>query len=247
MTYFISMTKTIKQAVIMCAGKGTRLAPLTDEIPKVLIEINGKTLLEYKLEILNNLVEEVILVVGYKKEKVIERFKDNYKNLKITYCFQEKQIGTGNAIEITKDLILDKFLILNGDDIYSDEDIKKLCNEELAMLGKNINIEDSEKFGMIKLDENNNFIEIIEKPKTYVSNLANINCFLLDKTIFEKKLSPSIRGEYELTDYLNFLVEKNKKIKVITTQGKWLPINSFEELKYAKNTLKSIIYEKCAE
>jgi NDP-sugar pyrophosphorylase family protein len=105
------------QAVILAAGKGVRMLPLTKDRPKPLIEVAGKTLLERNLDQMIGLADEVILVVGYKKEMIMEKFGDNYKGMRIVYVVQEEQLGTGHALLQTEEKVKGKFLMLNGDDM----------------------------------------------------------------------------------------------------------------------------------
>ena len=226
----------MKQAIILCAGRGTRLAPLTDKIPKVLIEVNNKTLLEYKLENLQNIVEEVILIVGNKKEKIIEKIGNQYGNLKIKYCEQKEPLGSGHALLQAKDLIKDEFIVLSGDDFYSKKDLENFAKEKFAIIG--IEVEKPQTFGILEIDKENNLIKIEEKPQNPKSNLASIGVYAFNTSIFEKILEKSHRGEYEIIDYLNHLIEKGKKIKVLKTNS-WMPINNFEELEKAKKIIIS--------
>lgn len=225
----------MKQAVILCGGKGSRLAPLTDEIPKVLVEINGKSILEYKLEFLEDLVDEVILVVGYKKEKIIEKLGDSFGSLKISYRVQESPLGTGHAVLQAKDLLRDKFIVLNGDDYYSKEDLENLLSVDYGLMGNEV--PNPSDFGILEVDLDGVLLGIEEKPEEPKSNLASVGAYAFDVSIFEKELEKSFRGEYEIVDFLNYLIFKNAKIKVFSAK-KWIPINNFEELEIAKEKLR---------
>jgi NDP-sugar pyrophosphorylase family protein len=227
----------MKQVVILCGGRGIRLAPLTNNIPKVLVEINGKSLLEMKLDVLNDFVEEVILVVGYKGEKIVEKIGNSYKNLKIRYCWQKERLGTGHAIMQAEPLLKDEFLVLNGDDYYSKEDLIKLLDVKYGMFGHEVS--NPSAFGILEIDSEGNLVKIDEKPQFPKSNLANIGAFAVDTSIFQKKLEKSHRGEYEYIDYINYLVSRGEPVKVLKAKL-WLPINNFEELEIAKEKLKEI-------
>jgi len=225
----------MKQVVILCAGKGTRLAPLTDGIPKSLVDVNGKSILEHKLSLLDGLVGEVILVVGHLGEKIKEKIKDNYGGLKIKYVEQKEILGSGHAVLQTKELLKGEFIVLNGDDFYSKEDLKNLLNEKFAISG--FELEDPRNFGVLELDSEGNLVEVEEKPENPKSNLVNIGAYAFDVSIFEKELEKSPRGDYEIIDYLNYLVDKGEKIKVLKTIS-WLPVNNLKELEIAKKNLK---------
>ncbi len=231
--FFFNINMKKVQAIILCAGIGNRLKPLTDNIPKSLVEVNGKTLLEYKLEILNDLVDEVIIVIGYQGDKIKKKFGHKYNNLSIKYCEQKELLGTGHAILQAKNLInSDKFIVLNGDDIYERNDIKNLLKNDFAILS--IEVSNPHFFGVLKLYENLYLKEIIEKPKNPPSNLINVGCYVFNSSIFDFELKKSKRGEYEIIDYLTELVNIGKKIKVEKINGVWLPINDFNQLEIAK-------------
>jgi len=207
------------QAVILSAGKGKRFQPLTNSRPKPLLKVLNKTILEYNLDQLNNLAREVVLVVGYQGEKVKNLIGSHYKNLKIKYVFQKEQLGTGNAAKKALSLIGDKFLLLNGDDLYDRGDIKKCLKKYPCILlarAKNLS-----NFGILNCE--GEFVKgIIEKPpkeslrlptgqaKKPTDNLVNTGLYFLPKSIFNFKIKKSPRGEYEFTDYLGEFIKKEK-------------------------------------
>lgn len=121
------------QTVILAAGKGTRMKDLTVEIPKPMLKVANKNLLEHKLDLLPNSVTEVIIVIGYKGEKIKEYFGDMYKNKKIVYVEQTETLGTGHALWQVQHLIQDKFLVMMGDDIYSKHSIDNAIKHPFTM------------------------------------------------------------------------------------------------------------------
>jgi bifunctional UDP-N-acetylglucosamine pyrophosphorylase/glucosamine-1-phosphate N-acetyltransferase len=200
------------QAVILAAGKGTRMLPLTETRPKPMLKVANKPILEHNLEQLVDLVDEVILVVGYKKEIIKNYFGSNFKGLKIKYVEQKEQKGTGHALEIAKNDLDNDFIVLAGDDLYFKEDIEKVLKKQPCILVKEI--ENPEDFGVVEI-ENSEVINLEEKPKNPKSNLVNTGLYHLSKEIFSYKLKLSERGEYELTDYIkstlpiDFVIAKN--------------------------------------
>src|SRR3989344_125654 len=110
------------QAVILAAGKSTRTYSLTITKPKPLLKVANKTLLEHNLDNLNNIADEVIIVVGYKKNLIKKCIGKKYKNLKIKFVEQKQQLGTAHAVSLGEGHIKDRFVLLMGDDIYSRED-----------------------------------------------------------------------------------------------------------------------------
>jgi bifunctional UDP-N-acetylglucosamine pyrophosphorylase/glucosamine-1-phosphate N-acetyltransferase len=195
------------QAIILAAGKGTRFLPLSETRPKPLFSIFGKSILEYNLDELNGLVNEVIIIVGYKKEMIMEKIGKKYGEMKITYVEDNKIEGTGSSAKLVYPHLKDRFLLLNGDDFYSKEDIKKAIDKCPSILVKEH--ENPSCFGVI--DEEEGYAKnITEKPTQPVSKLVNSALYCLPKTIFDYKIEKSARGEYEFTDYIRKFIQEKK-------------------------------------
>ena len=209
------------QAVILVAGKSTRTYPLTLTRPKPLLPIAGYTIIEYLLEELIGIVDEVVLVVGYRKEMIEQKLGAKWKNLTIRYCEQKEQLGTGHAVLQAEPFIKDRFIAMNGDDIYDRQDIAQLLNFQYAALVRYE--EDPSQFGVFHVDENNRVINLIEKPKQFVGNLTNVGCYLFDRSIFDiiKNTPLSERGEIEITSSLLTLA-KQTDVFTQPIQGFWL-------------------------
>ncbi|MDR4509122.1 MAG: NTP transferase domain-containing protein [Candidatus Brocadiaceae bacterium] len=208
------------KAVILAAGKSTRTYPLTLTRPKPLLKILNKTLLERNLDQLKGIVDEVILVVGYRKEMLMEFIGKTYKDLAITFVEQKTQLGTGDALECVKEHLDGKFIFMCGDDLYSRKDIENCLQHKYALLGKKVN--DPERFGVLVTKEGK-LTEIVEKPKEFVSDIANTGLYVLDKNVFCFNPEKSDRGEYEATDYITNLAKK-EDVFVEETGDFWIPI-----------------------
>ncbi|MBS3125955.1 NTP transferase domain-containing protein [Candidatus Woesearchaeota archaeon] len=207
------------QAVILAAGESTRTWPLTQTVPKPLLPIANKPILAYHLDALQGLADEAIIVVGYKKEMIKNHFGERWGSLKIIYVEQHEAKGTGHALMAAKDLIRDDFLLMMGDDIYRRKDIEKCTELPLSILAKEV--EDPSSFGVLEVD-GNRVTSIVEKPAHFVSKLANCALYKLDKTLFGAPLQKSPRGEYELIDMLQWLIQDNELRYVVTEH--WWPI-----------------------
>src|SRR3989338_2396545 len=187
------------QAIILAAGKSTRTYPLTATKPKPLLKIANKTILEHNLEQLALVKEinEVIIIIGYQKEQIIDVIANKYKNkfgrLKLRYFEQKEQLGTGHALMQVKDILHDKFIVMNADDLFSGKDIAAAIKHKYAVLG--VKVKDPGRFGIL-LAERNKLVDIVEKPQTFVGNIANSGLYVFDKKIFDYKLKKSSRGEY---------------------------------------------------
>lgn len=229
------------QAVILAAGKSTRTYPLTLTKPKPLLKVANKTILDYNLEALKDVAEEIMIVVGYKKGMISEFIKRNYPKLKIKFIEQHKQLGTGHAVYILKNHIKDRFILLMGDNIYSKEDIIKIGKHKYSILVKRV--KNWQNFGVVK-EENNVLVDIVEKPKDFISNLVNCGLYSLDKTIFGiiKNIKKSERHEYELTDAIKTLSIKDRLYCVNSKSCRqisysWDLLNADKEIRGNKNII----------
>ncbi|AEH06829.1 bifunctional sugar-1-phosphate nucleotidylyltransferase/acetyltransferase [Methanothermococcus okinawensis] len=203
-------------AVILCAGKGTRLMPLTENRPKPMIPIAGKPILEHIINKIEGFVDNIYLIVKYKKEIIINHFKNHPK---ITFIEQKEIDGTGYAVLMAKEYIKDDFLVINGDIVF-DDDLKNIVDYKNAMALTEVS--NPENFGVVVLDDENNIIELQEKPKNPKSNLINAGIYKFEKNIFDilENLKPSKRGEVELTDAISELIQ-NGNMKGIKLNGYW--------------------------
>jgi len=197
------------------------LRPLTVTKPKPLLKLGGKTILQHNLDELIGLVDEVILVVGYKGEMIKELIKDDYRGIKIKYIDQGEPIGTGHAAKLALPFLKEKFIIMNGDDVYGRDDIVKILKKDKPSLL--LKEEESPScFGQVVVD--NGYVKsLVEKPEEIVSNLVNIGFYFLDKSFFNTEIEKSVRGEYEITDYLRKYLEKDKLSYEIAER--WYPVS----------------------
>ena len=231
------------QAVILCAGKGTRIQPLTLTRPKPLLKICGKTILEHNLDQLTGLVKEVILVIEYKGEMFRNFFGAGYKNLNIKYIRQKDALGTGHAAKKSASLIKDKFLLLYGDDLYAREDIKKCLKKFPCILLKKV--KEPSSFGQV-IVEKGLVKKLEEKPKKIVSNLVNTGVYFLPRSIFDFEIKKSSRNEYEFTDYIKQFIRTQKLY--YENAKDWVPLpyawNLLDGNEFLLKTLKKKILGK---
>ncbi|MFC1801057.1 bifunctional sugar-1-phosphate nucleotidylyltransferase/acetyltransferase [Nanoarchaeota archaeon] len=208
------------QGVILAAGKGTRMEPLTLTRPKVLLKVAGRTMLEHNLDQLVGIVSEVLIVVGYKGEMIRKAIGDNFKGMKIKYVWQKVQNGPGGALMLCQKHLKDKFVVLNGDDFYSKKDIKKCLKFKYCVMGAKV--KSPEKWGIFTV-KGKKVVHFIEKSRTVKSRWANIGIYVFDVEVFNYKLKKSKRNEYEITDYVSYLI-KNSEVNFEEVSDFWLPI-----------------------
>ena len=223
------------QAVIMAAGKSTRTWPLTLTKPKPLLKVMNKEIIKHNLDALQGLVSEVIIIVGFKKEMIIEEIGHKYGKLKIRYAEQKRQLGTGHALKYVEKLIKGKFIVMGGDDIFSKKDIKACLRHKYAVLG--CKVEDPGRFGVFVV-KGKEVKKVVEKPKKFVSGIANAGLYVFDKSVFKFKLRKSQRGEYEIVDYINALIKK-ERVVCEKVKGRWLSVGNPWDLIEANSVLVS--------
>lgn len=222
------------QCVIICAGKGTRMRPLTETIPKPMIPVCGKPILQHIVEALPEEVDELVLVVGYLKEQIEAFCKDEFLGRKVQYVVQDNFAGgTGDALLCAKGLLHGKFLFMYADDIHGKEALAKVVKEEHAMLGMHSST--PERFGVLEQNPDGTLKQIVEKPEHPTSNLVNIGGFVVDTSIFSYGVAVSDSGELYVTDMLNAYAKDNP-VKIIE-QDMWLPIGYPEHIVEAEAIL----------
>ena len=225
--------------VLLTAGEGTRMRPLTLTRPKTMLQVGGKPILQYNLEALRDAgIKDIIMVVGYKKEAIEDYFGNGSSfGVNITYITQEKRLGTAHAINSVRDMMDDEFIVLNGD-IIVDPDliidlIAKYESEEASSILMLTEVEDPSSFGVVEI-ENGIIKNIVEKPAPgeAPSNLINAGIYLFDRTIFDAigKTEKSERGEYEITDSLEIQMSENKIVRGLKSDHKWIDVGRPWEL-----------------
>ncbi|MFC1956040.1 bifunctional sugar-1-phosphate nucleotidylyltransferase/acetyltransferase [Chloroflexota bacterium] len=202
------------KAVILAAGEGSRMRPLTYTRPKVMLPIASKPILEHLLiEASRAGISEFIFVVGYCDKQVRDYFGKGEKwGVNIVYCKQRKQSGTADAIQMVEGLVDGNFQVLNGDIIVSREDIERLAGNSDTTLSV-IKVEDSRGLGMVELCEGK-VVHIYEKTEKPPSKMANAGLYLFTTDIFGAiaLTVKSPRGEYEITTSLQMMMDKGHYI-----------------------------------
>lgn len=197
------------QAVILAAGEGKRMRPLTYERPKVMLPIAGKPIIEHLLwEVKEVGINDFVFVVGYHDETIRDYFgKGERWDVTIQYVTQKTQLGTADALRRTEGLVEDKFLMLNGDTIVSAEDIRKVITDDTNISLGVIEVRNPEDYGVVET-EGKKITKIHEKMKEPPSNSINAGVYLLNESIFKalSETDKSKRGEIELTDSLQLLI-----------------------------------------
>lgn len=213
------------KGVILHGGQGTRLRPLTHTGPKQLINIAGKPISQWALEKLMKLgISEIAIILGENNPtKVIEHYGDGSKfGVKITYYYQGKARGIAEAVyrvrDFTKD---DDFIVFLGDNVILDDlgdmSIKK-CDASI-LLAK---VAKPEQFGVAVLN-GGTIVRLVEKPREHISDYALVGVYRFNREIYDciESLKPSARGELEITEAIQMLIDRGKNVEYSIIDGWW--------------------------
>jgi len=211
------------QAVILAAGRSTRTHPLTATRPKPLIPIWDRPFLELQLAQLQGIVDEVLLVVGYRKEQIEAYFGTEHRGLRLRFVEQETQRGTADAVAAARPLVRERVLILNGDDFYHHDDLEALAADGRGLLVTQA--ADPQNRAVVRI-EDGLITDIVEKPKDVAPGAwcsvggYSVEAHDLDR-LDDLALGP--RGELELPDFIRRLAD-SEPVRPHSIGQWWLPL-----------------------
>jgi glucose-1-phosphate thymidylyltransferase len=224
------------KVIIPLAGKGTRLRPHTHTVPKPMLKVAGKPVMDYVMDDVKKLgtVTEVIYITGHLKEAVEQHARTVHAALPATFIEQKVQDGTAGAIALAKAYVQEPVLIIFVDTIF-DTDLSVISSTDADGIIWVKEVEDYQRFGVVVTDADGFMTKIIEKPNTPVSKRANIGLYyiknwkLLAEGIAYTLQQPSHKGEYYLTDAFQYMIDHGAKIKVADVQG-WYDAGKLDTL-----------------
>jgi glucose-1-phosphate thymidylyltransferase len=198
------------KAVILAAGEGKRLRPFTETMPKVMLPVLNKPILEHVFDSLAKTgIDEAIVVVGYKKEVIMDHFKD-YTTFKIVYVHQNRQLGTAHALLQAKSHLDDSFIVLAGDNLIDSKSIQNLYNDDnkYSILISEHSL--TSKYGVV-FTEKGILKKIIEKPKEELSKFISTGIYKFPINIFEVIHKVISNGDYKLSSVVQSVINQGKK------------------------------------
>lgn len=234
------------QAVVLAAGEGTRLRPLTEDKPKGMVEIDDQPILSHCFDQLVELgADELIVVVGYLKENVIDYYGDEYEGIPITYTHQRDQQGLAHALLTAEDHIDDDFMLILGDNIFNAnlEDVVRRQQEDradAAFLVEEVEWEEASRYGVCDTNKYGEVKDVIEKPDDPPSNLVMTGFYTFTPEIFHAchLVQPSNRGEYEISEAIDLLIRSGRTIDAIGLEGWRMDIGYPEDRDEAEQRLQ---------
>ncbi len=223
------------KAVILAAGKGTRLMPLTKYEPKPLVHVGKKRLIEHVVDSLPSAVKELVIVIGHMGEMIEHFCGPTFKGRPVTYVVQETQNGTARALELCREHLEGRFLLMFADDIHGAADIEEAVTFERSMLA--MHSDTPERFGVVMRRNDGTLAEIIEKPQNPRSNLVSTGVMVLDEAIFDYPPEQPIEKEYFLTEVINRYAKDHPMM--VVKQETWIPIATPEDVAKAEEILRT--------
>ncbi len=224
------------QCVILAAGKGTRLRPLTDDLPKPLVKVAGKALLDHIVEALPSAVKELIIVVGYKGEMIREHCGAEFHGRPVTYIEQTEINGPAKALWLVKDLIRGRFLFMFADDIHGKEDLARAVSFTRSILSTTS--DHPERFGVLVRNPDGTIADMVEKPSSPASNLVATGPMVLDKNIFNFPPETPIKDEYFMPEII--MRYKDAYPLAVVEENMWLAIGYPEDITKAESILSKL-------
>ncbi len=220
------------KAILLAAGKGERLQPITETRPKPLIPIMCKPLIYWHLDALSRIkwLEEIYVVVSYMKDRIVDVVKKHPIGDKVVFIDQGEELGTGHAVQRVVEEYggIGNALIVYSDLFLDDWDLYK----KVSMIGGNVIVgmkhSNPRDFGVLVVDKNNRLLKIVEKPENPPSNLVNTGIYkvnLDELKPFIEDLKPSVRGELEFTDVVTSAISSGIDFTVYSIpEGSWIDI-----------------------
>jgi len=212
------------KVILPVAGKGTRLLPITKHVPKPLVRVAGRPVLDYLMDILSALdLEELIFITGHLKEQ-IETYAQSSYDVPARFVEQQVQDGTAGAVNLARPYVDGPVLIVFVDTVF-DADLSIVETTDAAGIIWAKEVEDYQRYGVIVTDNDGNMQRIVEKPSEPISKLANIGLYYIDdwRTLFEgideTLAGPQMKGEWFLTDAFQYMIDHGRKLKTAEVAG----------------------------
>jgi bifunctional UDP-N-acetylglucosamine pyrophosphorylase/glucosamine-1-phosphate N-acetyltransferase len=216
------------QAVVLAAGEGTRMRPLTETVPKPMLPVADRPLVAHTADAAVEAgASELVFVVGYHAEAVREHFGEEYRGVPVEYAVQEEQLGTAHAVAAAVEHLDGAFVVLNGDDLYD-----QACIDELFDGGPGLGayqVDDPRPYGVFSL-KGDRITDVVEKPADPPSDRVNVGAYHFPAEAREwvRDVELSERGEYEITDVVHRLVSE-RSVRAVPVE-RWMGVGRPWEL-----------------
>lgn len=232
------------QAVVPAAGEGTRLRPLTETRPKALVEVAGKSILTHCLEELHPLpVEEVVVVVGHRGQRIVDNYGESFEGLSLSYVWQHEREGLAHAVLQAEAEIDGPFLLLNGDSVPRMNVGDVIATRERdgvdgTTLVTEVSARKARTSGAIEV-AGDRIVDIVEKSCDPPSRLVNAGCYTLPPEVFRacRLLRRGVEGEYQLSDAVAVLCRAGYQFVPVQMEGWRVNVNTTADIERARERL----------
>jgi glucose-1-phosphate thymidylyltransferase len=213
--------------VVLAAGEGTRLRPLTADRPKALVDVAGRPLVEHAFDALRSVgVDRIAVVVGYRGEQILDRYGDSYRGTALTYVEQAEQLGTAHALDQAMPAVDPPLVVMNGDNVCRANlgavvDHHRETEAAATLLVESVSREQARTTGVVETDGDGRVTGLVEKPDDPPSTLVNRGFYAFGPAIGPalERIDPSPRGEYELADAIDDLRRRGHRVETVELDG----------------------------
>jgi glucose-1-phosphate thymidylyltransferase len=243
------------KAVVLAAGEGTRLRPLTEDKPKGMVEVDGKPILTHCFEQLAELgADGFVVVVGYRKQDIISHYGDEFDGIPVTYAHQREQKGLAHALLTVEEYIDDDFMLMLGDNVF-DANLADVINRQredradAAFLTEEVPWEEAGRYGVCDTNDYGEITDVVEKPEDPPSNLVMTGFYTFTPAIFHAchLVQPSNRGEYEISEAIDLLIQSGRTIDAIRMDGWRVDVGYPEDRDKAEQLLRGELPDSDSE
>lgn len=228
------------QAIVPAAGEGTRLRPLTADRPKGLVEVAGRPILTHVFEsLLAAGIDHIVVVVGYRGDDVVDYYGDAFRGTPLTYAWQAEQLGLGHAVSTAAAHVSGDVVVWNGDNV-GDVDLSGLIDRHrrtdaaATLLVDEVSRERASEGAVFVVDDGD-VVGLVEKPDAPPSTLIPRGVFVFSARLFDAldRIDPSARGEYELTDAVDLLIDEGAGVETVGIDGWLTNVNTTADIERA--------------
>ena len=230
--------------VVLAAGRGTRMRPLTDRRPKPLLPVGDRPLLARVLDAAAAVVDAFVVVTGYRGADIREAIGDSYRGRPVHFVEQADPQGTAHAVGQAAPVVDERFVVLNGD-VLVDPSLPRALADAGGTAVAATEVADPRSYGVVSTAPDGTLAGIVEKPADPPTSLANVGCYAFEPDVFEyiDRTPVSDRGEYEITTTLARLLDDGRPIAVASYDGTWLDVGRPWELLTATETVLDTLEE----
>jgi len=213
--------------VVLAAGEGTRMRPLTSGKPKGLIEVGGTPLLTHCFDTLLSVgVDRLVVVIGYRGDDIVAHYGERYRDTPIAYVWQDEQLGLAHALEQARSAVDETFVVLNGDNVCRANlgdavERHRETDASATLLVEDVSRAEAKTTGVVRTDKTGRVTGLIEKPSDPPSTLVTRGFFVFEPAIGHAcaLTLPSDRGEYELPDAIDLLLSAGHRVEAVELEG----------------------------